>query len=118
MTRGLLAHACAGLLLALLASGCTHSNAATLPAKGAEPGVVDHACKVDADCAIKDVGNCCGAYPQCVNRDSETFPAQVKARCAADGMAGVCGFPVLSGCTCVANRCEGVNAPQSDASLQ
>lgn len=82
---------------------------AQLPARDkSEPGIVDYSCSTDADCAIKDVGNCCGTYPACVNRDSPTFPEQVKAQCAEKGMMGVCGFPVLSGCQCVDNRCEGV----------
>lgn len=77
-------------------------------------GIVRH-CKVDADCAIKDVGSCCGAYPQCVNRDSPTFPEQVKAQCASEGRMSVCGFPSISGCRCVQGQCEGVNDGGADA---
>lgn len=77
-----------------------------------KPGAVDYSCSTDADCAIKDVGNCCGTYPACVNSDSPTFPEQVKAQCAESGMSSICGFPVLSGCQCVDNRCEGVSDGQ------
>lgn len=81
--------------------------------------VVDHRCKIDADCAIKDVGSCCGRYPQCVNRDSPTFPEQVKAQCADDGRMSVCGFPSISGCQCVQGQCAGVSGPDSgDGALQ
>lgn len=69
-------------------------------------GAVDYSCSVDADCAVKDVGNCCGYYPACVNRDSPTFPEQVRERCEAEGMMGVCGFPEITACQCVENRCE------------
>jgi hypothetical protein len=69
---------------------------------------VDVSCRVDADCAVKDVGNCCGYYPACVNRDSPTFPEQVRERCEADGMSSICGFPVIERCTCSAGRCEAV----------
>jgi hypothetical protein len=84
----------------------------TPPRDKSEPGVVDYSCTTDADCAIKDVGNCCGSYPACVNTDSPTFPAQVKAQCVESRMSSVCGFPVLTGCQCVENRCEGVTGAQ------
>ena len=89
------------------------TDASGLPG-GQAPGVVDYACTTDADCAIKDVGNCCGYYPACVNSDSPTFPEQVKAQCAERGMSSICGFPALSGCQCVDNRCEGVSAGQGE----
>lgn len=76
--------------------------------KQTKVGEVDYSCRTDADCTIKDVGNCCGYYPACVNVDSPTFPEQVLAACAASDMAGVCGFPSLSGCRCVEGRCEGI----------
>lgn len=69
--------------------------------------VVDYSCKTDADCSIKDVGNCCGSYPACVNKDSATDPAGVMAQCKADGMSSVCGFPSISSCQCVQGRCSG-----------
>lgn len=99
--------------LAMLA-GCSPSPpaapasepAATVAA--APPAEVDYSCRVDADCAVKDVGNCCGRYPACVNRDSPTFPEQVAAECARTGMSGVCGYPEISGCRCVEQRCAAV----------
>lgn len=69
-------------------------------------GEVDSSCRVDADCTVKNVGNCCGYYPACVNANSPTFPEQVKAACAASGTSGICGFPAISGCQCVQGRCE------------
>jgi len=54
------------------------------------------------------VGNCCGYYPACVNRDSAVFPDRVKAECARHGTMGVCGFPEIRGCSCVEGRCEDV----------
>lgn len=64
------------------------------------------ACKTDADCAVKNVGNCCGAFPMCVNKDAKTDPAAVQAQCAKDGMASVCGFKEISGCQCVQGQCQ------------
>lgn len=64
------------------------------------------ACKTDADCAVKNVGNCCGAFPACVNKDAKTDPAGVQAQCAKDGMASICGFKEISGCQCVQGTCQ------------
>ena len=80
-------------------------------------GAVDYSCNTDADCTIKDIGNCCGYYPACVNVDSPTFPEQVKADCAASGRVGVCGFPSISGCQCVDGRCEGIQGMATDPSV-
>lgn len=77
---------------------------------GGSPGVVDYACATAADCAVKNVGNCCGYYPACVNKDSATYPDQVQAECRARGMAGVCGFPEITSCACVQGRCAAGNA--------
>jgi hypothetical protein len=74
------------------------------------PGIVDTSCRTDADCAIKDVGSCCGYRPACVNAGSPTFAEQVKAQCAKDGRMGICGFPAITGCRCNAGTCEGTGA--------
>lgn len=70
------------------------------------PAALDRSCRISADCTVKDVGNCCGAYPSCVNRNSPTDPAGVQAECAKRGMASACGFPDVSGCECVEGRCR------------
>jgi hypothetical protein len=83
------------------------------PAREATPAVtVDYSCRSNADCAVKDVGNCCGAMPACVNRNSPTDPQGVRAQCAASGMASVCGFSDVSACQCVSGRCE-ADSPSS-----
>ncbi|WP_407060848.1 hypothetical protein [Agrilutibacter terrestris] len=89
-----------------------------MPADPVEPATprsdrsveVDFSCKRDADCAVKNVGNCCGYYPACVNRDSPTDPQGVQAQCAKKGMMSVCGFQEISSCSCQAGRCEGHSA--------
>lgn len=63
-------------------------------------------CKTDSDCAVKDVGSCCGYFPMCVNKDANTDPAAVRAQCEKDGTSSICGFREVSGCQCVENRCE------------
>ncbi|MET0582020.1 MAG: hypothetical protein ABWZ08_08615 [Pseudoxanthomonas sp.] len=67
-------------------------------------------CKTNADCAVKNVGNCCGAMPACVNKDSPTDPAAVQAQCAAKGMMSTCGFAEISSCQCDNGQC----APAGD----
>jgi len=71
----------------------------------ADPGDVDASCRTDADCTVKNVGNCCGYYPACVNVDSKPDPQAVQAKCAKDGMASVCGFPEIASCSCRQGRC-------------
>ncbi|MFT3805893.1 hypothetical protein [Arenimonas sp.] len=76
------------------------------PAKPAAPSdAIGVACESDADCAVKDVGSCCGYYPRCVNKDSATHPEQVQAQCAKEGRTGVCGFAEVRGCRCENNEC-------------
>lgn len=70
---------------------------------------LDRSCRTDADCTVKNVGNCCGAYPACVNRNSPTDPAAVQAQCQREGRSSVCGFKEVSGCQCVQGQCQDVS---------
>ena len=88
----------------------SHSSIAVGEPNPGAPNVVDQSCNTDADCAIKDVGSCCGYAPACVNKSSPTFPEQVQAKCAKDGRMGICGFPAITGCKCTAGKCEGTGA--------
>jgi hypothetical protein len=85
------------------------------PRRVSLPVTVDYSCRSDGDCAVKDVGNCCGAMPACVNKGSPTDPKAVQAQCAASGQMGICGFREISSCQCVSGRCEsaqsGGNSP-------
>lgn len=63
-------------------------------------------CQVDSDCAVVDVGNCCGSYPMCVRAGSQADPAAVRAECEKNDMAGICGFPVIDACVCDTGRCQ------------
>ncbi|MGH8026005.1 MAG: hypothetical protein ACREO0_04670 [Pseudoxanthomonas sp.] len=85
------------------------------PPRQVRPEVtIDTSCKSNADCAVKNVGNCCGAMPACVNKDSPTDPAAVQAACAAKGMMSVCGFQEISACQCDNGQCTpaGGTTPQ------
>lgn len=70
------------------------------------PVKLDFACKTDSDCAVKNVGNCCGAKPACVNANSPTDPEGVQAECARKGMMSMCGFKPVEGCQCVQGQCK------------
>lgn len=67
-------------------------------------------CRTDSDCAVKNVGNCCGAFPSCVNKNARTDPAAVQAQCAKDGIASICGFEEVSGCQCVQGQCQNITS--------
>lgn len=85
---------------------------------GAMATTVDYSCKTDSNCKIKDVGSCCGYRPACVNKDSKTFAAEVKAQCSKDGTMGICGFPSIRSCTCTNNKCEGVAGDMAEENVQ
>lgn len=67
---------------------------------------LNRSCKTSADCAVKDVGNCCGYYPRCVNVNAAVDPQAVQAQCARSGMASVCGFKPVESCECVQGECQ------------
>ena len=77
-----------------------------------EAGVLaplDASCAVDSDCEVKDVGNCCGRMPACVNRAAQPHDAAaVQRECERTGTSSICGFQELSGCRCEANLCVGI----------
>jgi hypothetical protein len=70
------------------------------------PSNPDRGCTTDSDCVVKDIGNCCGYFPACVNKNAKTDPAAVRAQCETSGMASICGFKDVKGCQCVQGRCE------------
>lgn len=106
------------LLLLALTACSVPATTRTLPASPAATSppavVIDQSCRSDADCTVKNVGNCCGAYPACVNVASPTDPAGVQARCQARGMMGVCGFTEIHGCSCIQGQCR-ADPAQADA---
>ena len=105
------------LMLAMLLAACSSSTTGTNPSPPAKTDTqtavqIDARCKTSADCAVKNVGNCCGAMPACVNKDSPTNPQAVQAQCQAKGMMGVCGFREISACQCDNGQC--VEAPAAN----
>ena len=78
---------------------------------------IDRSCKVDADCVVKDVGNCCGYYPACVNKSSTPDPHAVQESCRKSGRMSVCGFQEISSCSCVEGKCKAESTPLSITGL-
>ena len=116
----------ATLALCLLLSACTGGGStdaadttapvgsdAKLPPVDTAKITIDYSCDTDDQCVIKDIGSCCGYRPACVNVDSPTDPAGVKAACERDGTMSICGFPAINACQCVANRCEGIGEQEA-----
>lgn len=93
------------LSILFMLGGCA-SAAPALPIGAVpEPG---RQCRVDGDCVVKDVGNCCGYFPACVHRDSAVDPERVRAACLKNGESSICGFAEISACRCEQNLCRAV----------
>ncbi len=92
-------------LLAIILVLLTVSSAWAMETGGKEPNV---SCAATRDCVVKNVGNCCGQYPMCVNRKAEVDPEAVRQECAKNDLVGVCGFPVIDHCECQKGVCVGV----------
>ncbi|MEL6544448.1 MAG: hypothetical protein AAFQ82_07465, partial [Myxococcota bacterium] len=76
---------------------------AQAPKVGSES--IDLSCSVASDCAVKNVGNCCGYFPRCVNVDFKPDPDRVKKECEREGRMGICGFVEIESCECVDQQC-------------
>ena len=85
----------------------------TVPATGGGAPSLDLSCKASADCAVKNVGSCCGVLPRCVNVNARVYPEAVQAQCARSGMASVCGFKPVESCQCMQGQCQ--DQPMSGA---
>ncbi len=70
-----------------------------------QPVKLDYSCRADSDCAVKNVGSCCGTYTACVNKDSPADPAAVRAQCAKEGRVSNCATRNITQCGCQQGRC-------------
>lgn len=92
-----------------------HAASAPQPAAASSSlaPTINYTCRVNSDCVIKNIGNCCGYYPACVNKHSPAAPSAVQAECKRRGMMSACGFPAIRSCRCAARHCVAVNAAAS-----
>jgi len=67
---------------------------------------LDISCATDRDCEVKNIGNCCGYFPECVNTNAVTDPALAETLC--DDRVSACGFAEITKCRCVAGKCTGI----------
>lgn len=67
---------------------------------------IDTSCQTDADCVIKNVGNCCGELPKCVNEDYVADPDFVSEKCKDEDLFSGCGFVAFNSCECKDNNCK------------
>jgi hypothetical protein len=63
-------------------------------------------CEIDSDCVVKDVHNCCGYYPRCVNKNHEPDIEAVRRECQEKQIDSICGWPEISHCECINNTCR------------
>jgi len=68
---------------------------------------IDYTCVKNSDCVIKNVYNCCGAYPKCVNKNAIINSNFASQNCSKEGFDSICGFPSIDSCQCINSKCEG-----------
>lgn len=92
-----------------LQSNAPRMSAPLPPIRQDATPAVASACSVDADCQVKNVGNCCGDFQACVHKDAVADPAAVRAECAESGRASNCAYRMVTSCGCVQGQCRGGN---------
>ncbi|MBS3074963.1 hypothetical protein J4429_00730 [Candidatus Pacearchaeota archaeon] len=68
---------------------------------------INYTCEQPEDCEIKDVRNCCGYHPECVNKNSIVNASLVKELCEHGAQTGLCGYKDIKSCKCEKNKCIG-----------
>lgn len=71
---------------------------------------LNYSCEVDTDCEVKDIRNCCGYYPACLNKNAIPDQTKVKTLCEKEAMVSICGFPQIETCLCVNGNCQPNNS--------
>lgn len=74
---------------------------------------INSSCEWDSDCEIKDVGNCCGYSPECVNKNSFVNGTLVEELCKKEKEGSACGFVSINYCKCSNKRCKGFLSPET-----
>ena len=92
-------------LIGNILSGCENQQGIESQKEILDEVLEPYICSTDVDCQIKDIGNCCGYYPRCVNKDYVPDLKKVGEECKEKGLVSVCGYPEISGCTCEKNTC-------------
>jgi hypothetical protein len=84
-------------------------DAAALPGNVADGGGRDSAtpysCQTANDCAVRNVGGCCGYLPRCANANGIFTPPGCPG-----GMVSDCGFIEVDSCACELGQCVSLSA--------
>ena len=86
-------------------AGQAHGEVTSLESYYAD---LNRSCKVDADCEVKDVGNCCGYLPQCVNKAAAINKQLVSQLCKEQLIMGTCGVQLIESCKCEMSQCRAI----------
>jgi hypothetical protein len=70
---------------------------------------INYNCAVDSDCEVKNIGDCCGYYPKCVNSEANVDPELVSKTCQKEGLVSGCGYQDVDICECISGQCVGDN---------
>ncbi|MBS3174516.1 hypothetical protein J4440_01415 [Candidatus Woesearchaeota archaeon] len=97
MKRGIL-----GIILVLTLASCSLNQPKTIEEY---QKTIDYSCNQNSDCEKKDVGNCCGYYPQCTNKNFNPDKELVKELCKSSDQFSICGFEEIASCECINNKC-------------
>ncbi len=62
-------------------------------------------CNTDNDCAILNVGSCCGFFPRCANANATFTTPNCSSMTVGD-----CGFAPIDSCRCELNQCVSLQA--------
>jgi len=70
---------------------------------------IDYSCNVDADCEIKNAGDCCSIYAmRCTNKNAQVNPDYLNGLCDSVEGSRMCpaiGIMPIDYCECKDNRC-------------
>jgi hypothetical protein len=96
--------------------GGTHANFWQAITSGPQTGLptplpeyLAYICNIDSDCVVKDVHNCCGYFPRCVNKDYIPDIEAVERKCQEEGIMDICGYPEITHCKCIENTCKSMH---------
>src|SRR3989344_796738 len=93
------------LILLLSIVSCT-SQTSSIPKSIKEyQDSIDYSCSKDSDCEIKDIRNCCGYFPSCVNKNFRPNLKLVDELCKKEDKLSICGFREIQSCECINNKC-------------
>eukprot|EP00584_Thalassiosira_punctigera_P012256 CAMPEP_0172563668 /NCGR_PEP_ID=MMETSP1067-20121228/101467_1 /TAXON_ID=265564 ORGANISM="Thalassiosira punctigera, Strain Tpunct2005C2" /NCGR_SAMPLE_ID=MMETSP1067 /ASSEMBLY_ACC=CAM_ASM_000444 /LENGTH=114 /DNA_ID=CAMNT_0013354159 /DNA_START=34 /DNA_END=374 /DNA_ORIENTATION=+ len=83
-----------------------------------EPPAIETSCATNTDCAVKNVGNCCGSYLQCANKDFTPDLNATAEWCKANDIESECGWIDIRACVCEGGSCAGVQCDGVDGSCR